>query len=611
MQPAGVGYELHEREIRRYADLVAGMLGEPLAHLQGEERLRACHALLERHPWAYPLALELSLRLPPALAITWLRGLRETFYACGDVQDEIDAFQIWRMAPLQALTVALRHVASSGRCLPGVLAYLEERRPALARCLRRKEKREALDGERRLARLARLPLALLARACSDADTPLRASWLRFYLRHDTAAERSLWRRLGTGFLARLMLARVRAEEGGLCPSVAALPVVDEPCTGALPRGTAELDFVTVLWGAAYVRHWAELNAPSLLAEGNMPALAAAMRVRLVFYTTREDRERIRSLPVYGRLRRMATVRFVLMEQTLRETAPELLGMRFADKYAPMTAAHNHCMRQAALEERYVFFNFPDMVWQEDFLSHMAGMLRRGKTHILYYPGPYLTRETAGEELRARVRDGVLALDNKAMRAICAAHRHPSALLYYGNAPLRYFGAIMRMYRNGDAGDVIHMACFVPLIIRPDRRTSVRATIDATHPLRHFLDPGELALLTDNAALCAASLDPLEAQDNAMRWPPYSSGGFARDFRAGMRLWNRIFFSLPCRFYSAAATGEDGWSAVRETALRDVIAIQNLGGGGASVPPVELFIKGARAFLRETGGAPPVEKPCTN
>lgn len=598
MQSASAGYRLHEEEIRRFAELAAGMLGDDLASRQGEDRIRACHALLERYPYAYPFALELSLRLPSAVAITWLRKLRETFYAREDVQDEIDAFQIWRMAPLQALTTALRHVSSGGRILPSVLAYLEERRPLLARCLRRREARDAAGAG---ARLARVLLAPLARACSAPGMPLRGPLLRFYLRHDVAAAGSSWRRLAAGGLALLMLARSEAADGDARLRAARLPVIEESCAGAQPEGKPGLDLATVLWGRDYVLRWAELNAPSLLAPGNLPALAAEMPVRLVFYTTREDMERIRNLSAYRRLRQLASVRFVLMERLLRETAPELLGMRFADKYAPMTAAHNHCMRRAAAEGRYVFFNFPDMIWQEDFLSKIAGLIREGKTHILYYPGPYLVYETAEKEIRSRVREGILAMSNKDVRALCAAHRHPSTLLYYEDAPLRYFGAIMRMYRNGNAGDVIHMACFVPLVIRPDRQTSVRATIDADHPLSPFLAPEEVALLTDNASLCAASLDPLEAQDNAMRWPPYSSEGFARDFRAGMRLWNRIFFAQTCRFHGAGVAGDAVWSEACEAARRDAEAIQSRGSESVPPPPAELFIKGARAFLQETSG----------
>ena len=85
----------------------------------------------------------------------------------------------------------------------------------------------------------------------------------------------------------------------------------------------------------------------------------------------------------------------------------------------------------------------------------------------------------------------------------------------------------------------------------------------------------------------------------MRWPPYDLASFSKDFRLGMNLWNRIFFSLPCRFYSEAMTSEEEWDKALQTASREVKEILHFGSKELPVPPVELFIAGARNFLRNT------------
>ena len=87
------------KEIQNYADLTAGMLGYTLPPCAGQERIRRCHKILSKYPYAYPLALELSLLLPSAMAITWLRAIHSTFYARADVLEEIDTFLVWRMSP--------------------------------------------------------------------------------------------------------------------------------------------------------------------------------------------------------------------------------------------------------------------------------------------------------------------------------------------------------------------------------------------------------------------------------------------------------------------------------------------------------------------------------
>lgn len=158
---------------------------------------------------------------------------------------------------------------------------------------------------------------------------------------------------------------------------------------------------------------------------------------------------------------------------------------------------------------------------------------------------------------------------------------------------------MRMYRVKDLGDIIHMACFVPLVLKPTHKAFTRTTIDADHPIYPLLPHQQIEIITENLSLCAASMDPRDAQNNALRWPPYDLASFAKDFRLGMNLWNRVFFSLPCRFYSHAVTSEDEWSKVQQTAARDVKEILESGSNALPVPPLELFTSGPEVFLQNT------------
>ncbi len=584
-------------EIRRFADLTAAMLGHNLEKLEGEERLKVCHALLEQHPYAYPFALELSLRLPSAMAITWLRKLRETFYALDDVQDEIDPFQIWRMQPVQALTTALRHAERANFFLPGVMGYLLEHRPVLASCLQSKQK----QNQGRSSFFYQGMIQLLYRLCASPILPLKEFLLRFYMRHDTKDRPgSRLHRICTWLLAYLLANR----KSGIVPKIvqfASMPLPNMEESSTSPQAVGQLiEVVTVIWGEKYVQRWAELNAPSLLASGNIPTLAQDMSVCLVFYTTSQDKDRIRALPVYQRLRQYASVRFMLMDRMLHESAHDLLGLRFADKYVPMSAAHNHCIRLASKNKNFLFFNFPDIVWQNNFFEKIIQLIQKGKTNIYYYSGPYLELESARKHFLGLIKDGVLSVDNQEMRDICARYRHPSALLEYRRATLRYFGAIMRMYSTGrKTGDIIHMSCYVPLVIRAEHTFYTRSTIDADHLIYPLLNADSIEIISDNISLCVASLDSLESQDNAMRWPPYNMERFSKDFRLGMRLWNKIFFSRSFRFYAEDTGNNLDWRETEEFAEHDIKEVLQFRHEDIPVPPLELFLLGAREYLKKT------------
>lgn len=602
------GYALYAQEVREYAALVAATLGCELDGLEDEERIRACHALLQQHPYAYPLALELSLQLPAAMAITWLRKLCAAFYAREDVQDEIDAFLVWRMSPMQGLMTALRHAERRGWFLQGVQGYLDEKHPLLARYVRRRRQWDMRDKPSLAARLD----TLLQKVCrwlwpvGRETSPKYSGFISFYLRHDTAQKPGhAPARLLTWILMRFLSCRVGAGDAAFRREWMDLPFVEIPGPKRMHGHEPRLDVVTVIWGEAYVRSFFSFSAPSLLAEGNLPAAAAKSNLRLVFYTTREDMARLRAHPLLTRLGEYATLRFVFIERILKDTAAELLGMRFADKYLAMTAAHNHCLRIAALEDRYVFCNFPDILWQKDYITRLLDMAAQGKKQIFAYSGPYTCMESVREELENHMEQDAIALDNSALRALCHKHRHPFAQLFYEGAPLRYFGALMRLYDVGGEGFIAHMACHVPVLLKPDMGVAIRGTIDYDYPLSPKMRSKEIAIVLNNAELCMASLEPEQGQNGAMRWPPYDIASFIGDFRAGMRLWNRIFFSLPCRFYSGAGEGADTWDSVETASRTEAAKILTHGSQAVPVPPVELFLQGAVPLLRQWNPGKPI------
>ena len=601
------GYAQHVEEIRDYANLVAGLLHYDLAPLTGEERIRLCHAILEEHPYAYPLALELSLNLPAATAITWLRSLCAAYYKKADVQEEIDAFMVWRMAPIQALSTALRHSERMGWFLPSVLSYLEQHHPMLAAYIKR---RRAWDMDQtpclaaRLDRMLQLLLSPLRAVCSSAgcSMPLPRSLIPFYMREDSGKSgrgvgKAPSRVLAWG-LMRLLASKVTAASNSVFRrNWAYLPHDCEPCDVGRHRGSAAgIDIVTVVWGEDYIQRFADLNAPSLLAPENLPALVQRMDVCLVFYTTRSGMCSIKSLPAYARLRSYAAVRFVLIDTVLKDIASDLTGIRFTDKYSPMTAAHNHCFRQAANNGRYVLCNFPDIILQEDMFTKLVLLIDEGKTDIYSYSGPYLLMERTQNELKNHVHNGVLKLDNATLRAMSRRNRHHSALLFYDNAPLRYFGAIMRLVDIGDEGFIAHMTCLCPILVKPEPGTAVTGTIDYSFPLTPWKKPEHLCILTDDTGICLASLDPEKGQDNTMRWPPYDFDSFARDFREGMHLMNRIFFSLPLRFYAEAVPNKHAWETAEIAGRAWAADVLRQGMKAAPVPPLELFLRDISRFL---------------
>jgi 2-polyprenyl-3-methyl-5-hydroxy-6-metoxy-1,4-benzoquinol methylase len=86
-------------------------------------------------------------------------------------------------------------------------------------------------------------------------------------------------------------------------STAALAAREAPSPGMAPPRSPPKSVQCVLpvWGYAFVRQFLELGLPTLLAPGNVPALASALPTRFIILTKLDDEDFIRHHPAFRRL----------------------------------------------------------------------------------------------------------------------------------------------------------------------------------------------------------------------------------------------------------------------------------------------------------------------
>src|SRR5580698_6225674 len=65
-----------------------------------------------------------------------------------------------------------------------------------------------------------------------------------------------------------------------------------------------------VWGDAFITHFLAESLPTLLAEGNLPALARTLPTRFVFLTREGDENTIRAHRAYHHLRAVCQVEFL-------------------------------------------------------------------------------------------------------------------------------------------------------------------------------------------------------------------------------------------------------------------------------------------------------------
>jgi hypothetical protein len=71
-----------------------------------------------------------------------------------------------------------------------------------------------------------------------------------------------------------------------------------------------------VWGEAFIANFLRESLPTLLAEGNLPALTKTLPTRFVFLTRGRDEETIRAHPAYLHLRAVCEVEFLPIDDLI-------------------------------------------------------------------------------------------------------------------------------------------------------------------------------------------------------------------------------------------------------------------------------------------------------
>ena len=612
--PTG-GYALHVREIQNYAALTAVLLGHDPQGMEEGERIALYHGLLEKHPYAYPLALELSLYLPPLTAVDWLHTLVATYYdpKFTEIPREVDAFLVWRMRPLPALFAALAHAENESRLFPSVITFLEEKHPLMAAYILRRRAMLAQthmnlgNWKTRLDDCVRCAAALARRAILffTRNSELPREMLVFYLNTDAPADNQTGSRAKKALawlIMRMLTRKTSLRDKRLCRTDwMRLPEQHDPQTGGADAGPSPTRYAvsTIIWGEEYVRRFARNNLPSLLAGGNLPALARDGSVEFVLYTTREDMARIRALPGYGQVRRYAAIRFILIDTVLHDVPYGLVSKKYSDKYLPLTAMHNHFCRMTASEGKYAIFNHPDVVLEGNAYAHLISFRRAGKDSILIHPGPITVLEDVEKELEPMLRDGVLDVANDTLRKICLDHMHPCNNVFYEHSQQGFYFLNIHLRKVAGEGFLFNTTCVMPLMLKPDDSMfNMYSQIDWMLPFSPFTRAQSVYLARDNMDVCIASLEPARGIDNALRIMPCDAQDLTAKLHADSRLFNRVLFALPLRYYSGSSHTEAVWNRAEAASRTYAEALLQMGKGKKVTVPLAYFFS-CELFLPES------------
>ena len=82
------------------------------------------------------------------------------------------------------------------------------------------------------------------------------------------------------------------------------------------RGPQAVRLLLPVWGQRYLRRFLEFSLPTMIAPGNIPALAAALPCTFVFLTSAQDAEMIAEHPGYRHLSAICRTEIVSIDDLI-------------------------------------------------------------------------------------------------------------------------------------------------------------------------------------------------------------------------------------------------------------------------------------------------------
>ncbi len=267
----------------------------------------------------------------------------------------------------------------------------------------------------------------------------------------------------------------------------------------------DLLIVTAVWGPWHLDAWLEAALPTLLASGNLPALAARHGVTYQINTRAGDLARIRAAPSFQRLAALVPV-------SLQVIADE---RQLDDPIEAHGTLWRIAIDEAARSGRFAFLLPPDLLWSDGSLGHVAELLAQGKA-ALFAAFPRVASNSFLPAFRARfaASGDAVALTGRALVGWCLEHLHPLMAAHARASAFFPMHAEMAIWPVPDEG----------LAVRAFSRELMVFDAARLRLNRLFLLDGPLAwddlhMVDDSDRLFAVSLAPL-GKDVAWHTAPW-------------------------------------------------------------------------------------------
>ena len=216
----------------------------------------------------------------------------------------------------------------------------------------------------------------------------------------------------------------------------------------------------IVWGEAYTNLFLKVTLPTLLAAGNLPALAKFGKSRLTIYTHKRDEAAMTKCDAFRYLSTFVDIEFVDIEQEQSQQ----------NTWFTMTTCHNRAISKARKNNAFAVFIIPDHVYSHNSFETAINAIKQGFKGVLVLQLPAI-RDSFLEELlptycNAGLPDISISPDN--LLKLWNRHKHPGSDFFLWNS--RHFpndSPCLLGWPTGNISFVVRSSQFTPLVLLPE------------------------------------------------------------------------------------------------------------------------------------------------
>ena len=303
-------------------------------------------------------------------------------------------------------------------------------------------------------------------------------------------------------------------------------------------------FILALWGKNYIDMFFSLSLRTLLADGNIPAVAKEYDCIFTFLTTRHDISLFSKQKLFPILSRYCEIRYVEIEDTIFP----------GNHSATLTVALERGMRNCGnpMKETYFIFLVADYLFGRDSLCGLLPHMRKGVSAIT--AGNYqIVKEEVLEELKALVepKTGVISVPNRELVAWSFLHLHPMTVANTLDATPTHALHSNRVFWRLDKDTLLgrfylrHMLC-----IRPEIDNYIIGSSCDYSYVEEMCPSGNVVHLSDSDDYFVVELQPLAHEGKYIAAGDHNPADMAASLESWATAEQRANAYRPILFHSA-------------------------------------------------------------